>query len=211
MMAFNEMTDLVLFRFGDSPVLMLDFAASLLGLTCVFLAGRNSEKNFWVGYVYGICLFALFLKKGLYAAMALQVISFVINVFGHYRWTHPKENERSEADAGRLKVSSLGKRQWVLSLLGAATAGTLLALYLKTTSDPSPGLDAYIMTLTLLAQYLSAQKRWECWIVWIAINAANIALYINAGLQLMPIISGLYLTNGIWSLVSWLKLYRKNE
>ena len=35
----------------------------------------------------------------------------------------------------------------------------------------TPGLDSYLLMFTLLAQYLSARKCWECWIVWLVVNA----------------------------------------
>ena len=38
----------------------IEIISALLGLTCVFLAGRNSKVNFWVGYAYNIFLFVLF-------------------------------------------------------------------------------------------------------------------------------------------------------
>ena len=47
--------------------------------------------------------------------------------------------------------------------------------------------------------------------MWLVVNAANIALYVSSGLYLMPVVSALYLANGIWSLISWKKLYNKNE
>jgi hypothetical protein len=47
--------------------------------------------------------------------------------------------------------------------------------------------------------------------VWLLVNAANIVLYITSGLYLMPIVSALYLANGIWSLISWKKLFNKHE
>ena len=38
----------------------VEIISALLGLSCVFLAGRNSKYNFFVGYVYNIFLFVLF-------------------------------------------------------------------------------------------------------------------------------------------------------
>lgn len=190
----------------------VEIISAVLGLSCVVLAGRNSTKNFWVGYAYNIFLFVLFWKQKLFAAMALQVVSFAINVYGHYRWTHPEENERSASDSARLKVSGISCRQWVLVLLAVAAGTFILGWMLSSRSeDPSPWLDACIFMFTLLAQFLSAQKRWECWVVWLAVNAANIALYISAGLTWMPVVSGLYLANGVWSLITWLRLYKNNE
>ena len=43
-----EWTEIILFTLGGKPVLLVDLLSSLLGLTCVFLAGRNSKYNFWL-------------------------------------------------------------------------------------------------------------------------------------------------------------------
>ena len=78
-------------------------------------------------------------------------------------------------------------------------------------SDPQPWLDSYVLMATLLAQLLSARKCWECWIVWLVVNLANIVLYISSGLYVMPIVSALYLANGVWSLISWRNKNRRGE
>lgn len=198
----------------------VEIVSALLGLSCVFLAGRGSKYNFWVGYAYNIFLFVLFWRQHLYSAMILQPVSFAINLYGHWRWTHPKEEERSAADATALKVGRLGPKGWVASIAVVAIAGALWALCLQWLpqrwpdvfgADPSPWLDSYVLMVTLLAQFLSARKCWECWIVWLVVNCANIALYIVSGLYLMPLVSALYLANGIWSLVSWRKKLSRGE
>ena len=186
----------------------VELISAVLGLSCVFLAGRNSKYNFWVGYVYNIFLFVLFSRQHLYSAMILQPVSFALNVFGHWRWTHPREEEKSSADPTSLKVSRMSASHWAVAVSLIAVCGALWALYLRETADPSPWLDSYILMATFFAQYLSAQKKWECWMVWLVVNCANIALYISSGLYLMPLVSTLYLVNGVWSLMSWRKLYK---
>ncbi len=198
----------------------VEIISALLGLSCVFLAGRNSKYNFYIGYIYNIFLFVLFLHQHLYSAMILQPISLGINAFGHYRWTHPAESERSASDAARLKVGAVTKEQWPGFVLFICVFGACWAMLLDWlpdkwpgvfAPDPSPWLDSYVLMLTLFAQYLSAQKCWQCWIVWLIVNVGNLALYISSGLYLMPVVSLLYIINGIWSLVSWKKLYKKDE
>ena len=78
-------------------------------------------------------------------------------------------------------------------------------------SEQSTWLDSYGLMLTLLAQFLSAQKKWDCWIVWLVVNITNITLYLSAGLVFMPIVSALYLLNGIWSLWTWYRLYKEER
>ena len=189
----------------------LDLVSSLLGLTCVYLAGRGSKYNFWVGYLYTIALFFLFWQKNLVASLLLQPISLGINILGHYRWTHPKADETSSEKAGELKVSMLNWYERVLTiaivLVVAALWGWLLGRLFP--ADPHPYLDSCVTILILVAQFLSAQKKWECWVAWIVVNITQLILHLSVGNIFMPIVSALYLVNGIISLVRWEKMYRR--
>ena len=189
----------------------IDLIASILGLTCVFLAGRNSKYNFWVGYLYTAALFVLFWDKNLYANLLLQPVSLAINVLGHYRWTHPKAEEQSSQDASALKVSQLSPTMAVICVAGTSLVAGLWGLTLDKLfpADPHPYLDCLVTALILLAQLLSSLKKWECWIVWLLVNITQIILHLSVGNVFMSIVSGLYLVNGIWSLVTWMKLYKK--
>ena len=189
----------------------IDLICSVLGLTCVFLAGRNSKYNFWVGYLYTAALFVLFWKRNLLAMLLLQPVSLAINILGHYRWTHPREEERSSENEKSLKVSMLTWPQRILSigsvLLVAAVWGVLLDRLFP--ADPHPYLDCCVTALILMAQLLSAMKKWDCWIAWLFVNCMQIALHLLVGNYFMSVVSGLYLVNGVWSLYTWMKLYRK--
>ena len=190
----------------------LDIISSVLGLTCVVLAGRNSKYNFWVGYLYTAALFLLFWNKNLYASLLLQPVSLAINVLGHWRWTHPKADEQSAEDSKKLKVSRLTPAAAVICVAGTVIVAGLWGFTLDKLfpSDPHPYLDCVVTALILLAQLLSSLKKWECWIVWILVNITQIILHISVGNIFMPIVCGLYLINGLWSLTTWIKLYRKN-
>lgn len=162
-----------LFTLGsDTPVLLIDLVTSLFGLACVFLAGRNSKYNFWVGYIYTFLLFLMFWNKHLYASLLLQPISLGINILGHYRWTHPRKDEQSAADSNALKVTML---TW-----------------------PQRGLA--VVSVFALAWL------WG----WLLVNITQMILHISVGHVFMPFVCGLYLLNGVASLIGWLRLYRRN-
>ena len=189
----------------------LDLLCSVLGLTCVFLAGRGSKYNFWVGYLYTIALFFLFMQKNLVASLLLQPVSLGINILGHYRWTHPKAGEASSEKAGELKVTMLTWPERALTvaivLVVAALWGWLLQRLFP--ADPHPYLDSCVTILILVAQFLSAMKKWDCWVAWIIVNITQLILHLSVGNVFMPIVSALYLVNGIVSLVNWEKMYRR--
>lgn len=201
-----------LFTFaGDRPVLLIDIVTSVLGLTCVFLAGRNSKYNFWVGYFYTAALFLMFWNKHLYASLLLQPVSLAINILGHYRWTHPKKEEESSVDASALKVSMLSWMERGFAVAAVFIIAGLWGWSLDSLfpDDPHPYLDSCVTVLILVAQFLSAQKKWDCWIAWLLVNISQLILHISVGHVFMPIVCSLYLINGIASLVGWMKLYRK--
>lgn len=207
-----EFWNIILFEMGGKPVLLIDILSALFGLTTVFLAGRNSKYNFYVGYVYTALLFFMFWQKNLYANLILQPISLGINIMGQYRWSHPKKEDESSENAGELKVSMLSWAQRgfavIFVLVMAFVWGRLMSSVFP--SNPLPYLDCCVTVLILTAQTLSALKKWDCWIAWLFVNIANLTLYLKAGLVFMPVVSCLYLINGIWSLFTWYKLYRKN-
>ena len=92
---------------------------------------------------------------------------------------------------------------WFISLAGNAIFPG------KIPSDPIPYLDACVTVLILVAQFLSALKKWDCWIAWLLVNVFQLAMHISVGHVFMPIVCGLYLVNGIWSLITWSGLYKK--
>ena len=92
--------------------------------------------------------------------------------------------------------------KWLLSLLGNRWFAGIFP------SDPIPYLDACVTVLILVAQFLSALKKWDCWVAWLLVNVTQMCLHISVGHVFMPIVSGLYLINGIVSLYNWSKLYK---
>ena len=204
------MLDTVIFSLSGRPVLLIDLISSLLGLTCVFLAGRNSKYNFWVGYLYTAALFFLFWNRNLYASLLLQPVSLIINMLGHYRWTHPRPEETS--DGKTLNVSMLSWKERIFAIASVLIVAGLWGWLLDSLfpADPHPYLDSCVTVLILTAQLLSALKKWDCWIAWLLVNISQIVLHLSVGNLMMSVVSALYLANGLWSLATWMKLYKKN-
>ena len=191
---------------------VFDIIAAALGLVCVFLAGRGSKYNFYVGYLYSAALFLLFWERSLLASLMLQPVSLVINAVGHYRWTHPREGEASSEKAGELKVTTLSAAGRVMSvvtvLVVAAVWGMLLDRLFP--ADPHPYLDSCLTILILVAQTLSALKKWDCWVAWLFVNIVQLALHLSVGNVCMSVVSALYLANSIVSIRQWIAKFRRN-
>ncbi|MFA6770052.1 MAG: nicotinamide riboside transporter PnuC [Bacteroidales bacterium] len=211
-------TDNILFSIAGNGVSLLETLSVISGLTCVFLATRAKVANFWIGYIYNILLFMLFYQKGLYSSMLVQPISFAINFFGHYRWTHPKIGE--ENSRNQLKVTLLSNKKrlyFVIQIFVLAAAWGLALTYLDDLfpslfgEAKRPFLDAFVTVTILTAQYLSAQKKLECWAAWFTVNVTNVTLYILAGLVFLPMVSAGYLVLAFFGFAIWRKAYKNNN
>lgn len=208
----------IIFSIGGQGVSLLEILSVASGLTCVYLATRAKVANFWMGYIYNILLFFLFYQKGLNSSMLVQPISFAINFYGHYRWTHPKQGE--ENSSHQLKVTILTNAQRVMYVLGMLAFMVVWGFVLTYLDDMfhavfresrQPFLDAFVTGAILLAQYLSAQKKLDCWGVWFTVNITNITLYLLAGLVFLPMVSAGYLILAFFGFAMWRKLWKENK
>lgn len=191
---------------------MFDVIAAVLGLVCVFLAGRGSKYNFHVGYLYSAALFFLFWDRNLLASLMLQPVSLMINVVGHYRWTHPRKGEESAEKTEELRVSTLTPVGRVVAVGMVFVIASVWGLLLDRLfpADPHPYLDSCLTVLILVAQTLSALKKWDCWVAWLFVNIVQMALHLSVGNVCMSVVSTLYLANSIVSIRRWVGKYRRN-
>ena len=210
--------DNILFSLDARGVSLLEFCTVLIGLSCVFLATRARKENFWVGYVYTILLFILFMQKHLYSSMLLQPISLALNIYGHYRWTHPKQGEANAKK--ELKISLLsGKKRalflggWILFALCWGFVLSRLHLVNDGLFPPArqPYLDAFVTATFLTAQLLSAKKVLECWACWMTANVTNFILYLRSGLVFMPLVATAYMIMAVFGFLGWRKKWKRNR
>ncbi|MBE6245093.1 MAG: nicotinamide mononucleotide transporter [Bacteroidales bacterium] len=211
--------DNVLFEFLGQRISSLEVTSTVCGLLCVLLAVKGKVANFWVGYIYNIVLFLMFYQKRAYSSMMLQPVSLAINFFGHYRWTHPHDDEKDEKSRLKVTTFNFGQRSVVTAII---LIFTFVWGYILSRVDvwipslfPAPAkmpyFDAFILGTVLMAQLLSAQKKLDCWVCWLVANSLNIILCYRLGLSLMTLVYALYFLLAIGGFLTWLKMYRKQH
>lgn len=203
----------ILFTIGKQQISWLEIFTTISGLACVFLASRGRSENFIVGYFYTALLFLLFMQKHLYSSMLLQPVSLVLAIFGHYRWTHPKSSEEKNKQQ-ELRVTTLPKQRRLFHIALVIVGGIVWGFVLSKLGDIFPNtfsparlpfLDATITMCILTAQYLSAQKKLECWVAWLVVNTSNLTQYLLVGLIFMPAVCVNYIVFAITGITKWRK------
>jgi nicotinamide mononucleotide transporter len=194
----------------------LEFFGTVAGALAVWLSAKANVWSWPLGLVNVTLFFFLFFQVQLYPDMFLQVFFFVTNLMGWWRWTHPAKDEEDRKK--ELKVSLLNGWQWLaFSLTGVA--GTLAFGALASRlhewlpglfSLPSafPYLDSFVTVMSIVATYLMIQKKAECWLVWIAVDAVATGLYYMKDILFVALEYFVFCGIAAFGFWHWIKEYK---
>lgn len=162
-----------LFRNLLASLTPLEGTAVVFGLLSVYLSTRQNIWS-WPTALVNVSLYALlFFREKLYADMGLQVVYFVLSLYGWYQWKFGGEN-RTELRVSRLSFR-LGVGLAAGGAVGALTLGTILT---RATDASLPYLDSSLSVFSLLAQWMMTRKILENWLVWTVLNVLYIWMFL---------------------------------
>jgi nicotinamide mononucleotide transporter len=169
------------------PMSYLEFFGTVAGAIAVFLSAKANVWSWPLGIVNVVLFFFLFYQVQLYPDMFLQIFFFITNLMGWWRWTNPKPEEQDQKH--QLKVSTLPVKSWiiffVIGLIGTLVFGqfasNLSSFFPVLFTKPSafPYADSFVTVMSIVATYLMVQKKVECWLVWILVDAVACYLYFS--------------------------------
>jgi nicotinamide mononucleotide transporter len=176
----------------------LEAVAVVFGIVSVWLSVREHVVSWPTAIVSVSLYFFVFQHARLYADMGLQVFYAGISAYGWYHWLF------GGADHSALKVSHTPRPVWlwlpVAWAVGTLALGTLLH---RTTNAALPYVDSALTVGSLLAQWMMTRKYLENWAIWVVLDVAYVAVFLNRDLKLTAF---LYVVYGIlaWrGLVEW--------
>jgi len=176
----------------------LEAVAVIFGIVSVYLSTRENIWS-WPTALINVSLFsALFLRSGLYSDTGLQIVYFVLSLYGWYEWLY--------GGAGRtaIAVSRTSSRTWVvLGGLAVIVWGLLGTITSRLPGTALPYVDAATTTVSLIAQWMMTRKLIENWLIWIAVDVIYVGMFIFKGLYLTAFNYGLYLALAILGYLAW--------
>ncbi len=172
--------------------------AFVLGIVNVTLVVRRSIWN----YPFGIAMVSLyavvFAEARLYSDMLLQFFFVVVNAYGWISWA------RHRAATGVVVVESMTRNErWRWTLATTAIAIIWGGLMHRFTDASLPWWDAAVAAASIAAQWLLARRKWENWVLWIAVDIGSIGLYLVKQLWLTALLYLVFLLLAAWGLVDW--------
>ncbi len=176
----------------------LELFAATLGVIAVWLTVKQNPWCWPIGLVMVLVYSWIFFEVKLYSDMLLQVIYAALQLYGWWQWTRA-----GDAHHGR-EVSRLGKHAVASGLaIGAACSLLLGAAMAHWTDAAQPWLDAFLTAFSLVAQWWMAQKRLQCWPLWIVLDCIFVGLFLYKGMYVTAALYGLFTLLAIQGWRSW--------
>ena len=175
-----------------------EILAVVFGIASVYLSTREHIWSWPTALVNVALYFVVFFEAKLYAEMGLQVVYFVLSLYGWYEWLYGGEN-RTELHVSRA-TRSLGVRLLVIGVASAASLGTVLARF---TDAALPYLDSAAASTSLVAQWMMTRKILENWAVWIVVDVVYVGMFIFKKLYLTAGLYAVFLVLAIMGFIQW--------
>jgi nicotinamide mononucleotide transporter len=193
----------------------IEFAGTLFGLWSVYLATQANWHTWTTGFVNIAAFFIIYYQVHLYSDMLLQVFFFVMSVFGIFQWTKKKSGRVD------LQISLISaKSRWGLSALAVVSMlalGWFMAhihsFAFLPISEPAafPYADSFTTVCSILATFLMAKKRVECWLLWILVDVVSVVLYFQKGINFIAVEYLIFLVMASMGLLEWINLLKNEE
>lgn len=177
-----------------------EILGALLGVLGVGLLIRQNIWGWPVGLVQVSVYAWIFYDVKLYSDAILQACFFVIQAYGWWHW----RRNRHTAARSELPVTRLGPAA-ILAWMGAGAVATAAwGTFMQRTTDAAlPHWDAFILVFSLIAQWLQARKKLECWAGWMVVNTVAIGVYWVKDLHLTAGLYALFWGMAVWGWCAW--------
>ena len=190
---------------------MLEIFTSICGLIQSILIMFNRKEN-WIFYILNIgslTIFSFYAK--LYGDVTENLIYVIFGLLGLMTWYSEKISKKIFGKVNEIQFCTNKERVFYsVMLVGIAI---FMYLWLRTTDDPSPFLDALTTGMGFTATLMMAFKRVEAWYVWLIDDILMAYIYYS----LPDRAFWLMLLNIIWiflafgSIITWTKEAKKNK
>lgn len=150
-----------------------ELVAAVITVVSIWLATKENIWYYPTGLVALVMYTWVYFNAKLYAESVLQVVCFALMLYGWYEWLH------GGAHKTQLPVTRAPRWAWLAGIIiGAIGSGAVIAFQIYFTDNPNPYVDSSLFVWSLIAQWWTARKWIENWILWIVVNTVSVPLYV---------------------------------
>ena len=187
----------------------IEVCGMLSGFIYLWFSVRQSIFTWPFGLLTSMIYAFVFYKARFYAGMGLQFYYFFISIYGWLLWVKGSSLYDNEK---KLHISRTSKRMWIGIICTVLVLFIMLASILKNYTDsPIPFWDAFTTSLSIVASWMLARKKFEHWFLWMLVDTVSIILYISQELYPTTLLFIAYSVMAVVGYFEWRKDLKKIE
>ncbi|MDR2839907.1 MAG: nicotinamide riboside transporter PnuC [Paludibacter sp.] len=196
----------------------LEIVAVVFTFTSILLAVKEKILTFPLAIIGTLLFTYIFFTQRVYASASLQIVFLSFNIFGWWRWLHPKKEE-AKAD-NTLSVSKLRKSELLITLTITGILYIILVYLISHLHTWFPNvfqearyvwIDNFILAASIVGQYLMAVKKIENWAWWLAVDVIAAPFYFFTVGWLTGLMYLAFIATGILGLIGWNKSMQQSK
>jgi nicotinamide mononucleotide transporter len=185
---------------GELAAPWIEIAAALLALVYVVLAIKQQIACWYAAFISSCLYVYVYFAARLYMEATLNIFYALMAVYGYWCWRKGKFDKA-------LPISSWSLPKQVLALAGAALTAAATAYFLRHYTQAAwPFVDSLITWASVVATYMVAQKVYENWHWFFAIDALSAYLYLIRGLYPTMLLFLCYLVLIVIGMREWRRM-----
>lgn len=198
-MDFSGFSELFLANLYQTSV--LEVIAVIFGLLSVWYSRKVNLLVYPTGIINVLIYVYICFHAGLYADMGINVVYFVVSVYGWYNWA------RKNDEVIAVKITWLSLKGNLLAVLLAAVAFVIISYLLVNYTDSTvPYIDSFTTAIFIVGMWLMARKNVENWLYWILGDLICIPMFFYKGLVFTSFQYLVFLILAVMGFISWRKL-----
>ena len=183
-------------------IALLQAISMVLSLTATLLDTRQKVIARPLGILSSATGFVVYFNTGLYAKCMLNIFYIFLNIYGWYQWLYGGRQKTP------LQITNIAPQSLpILFFIGTAGGlfwGIILDYFFQARLAHG---DAVHTVFCIIAQWMLARKKLECWYLWVALDFYYTGVCIQTGLYLFAAQHVLYIALGIYGYYSWKGAY----
>lgn len=176
----------------------IELIAASLGALSVYLMTQQKPAAWPIGLAMVLIYIWIFYDARLYSEMLLQIIYVGLQVYGWWQWLRGGAQQQGRALSS---LNTLGISQGLI--IGTSITLALGFAMSQYTNANLPWLDAALTGFSLVAQYWMAQKRLQCWLLWIVLDIIYVGMFITAELYLTAVLYMVFTALAVYGWLEW--------
>ena len=187
----------------------VEICGTITGLIYLWFSIRQSIMTWPMGLLTSLLYILIFFSAKFYAGMGLQFYYVFISIYGWWSWIHGDQNTNGSKI---LRISRTSKKLWIkIFFLFLFLFAVIAFILVDFTDSPIPYWDSFISSLSIIATWMLARKKFEHWFIWMVVDTVSIVLYIYRELYPTTLLFIAYTIMAVIGYYEWRKDLKINE